>query len=80
MILLKKTNDKKITNNDDEYKEENSKLQDLNEIVDDSKTTDNLRSDKYELSHNNQDNFIEKVKGMKNTNDDDEYKEDTSKH
>ena len=45
MILLKKTNDKKITNNDDEYKEENSKLQDINEIVDNSKTLDTLRDD-----------------------------------
>ena len=45
MILLKKTNDKKFTNNDDEYKEENSKLQDINEIVDNSKTLDTLRDD-----------------------------------
>ena len=35
--FTEKKNDKKITNNYDEYKEENSKLQDINEIVDNSK-------------------------------------------
>ena len=35
MILLKK-NDKTITNNDDEYKEENSKIKEGNESVDNS--------------------------------------------
>ena len=45
MILLKKTNDKKITNNDDEYKEENSRLQDGNESVDNYETSYTLRDE-----------------------------------
>ena len=40
-----KTNDKTITNNDDEYKEEASKIQDGNESVDDSETSDTLLDD-----------------------------------
>ena len=32
------------------------------------------------MSHTNQYDSIAKVKNTKNTNDDDEYKEDTSKH
>ena len=40
-----KTYDKKITNNDDEYKEETSKLQDGNESVDNPETSDTLRDD-----------------------------------
>ena len=37
-------------------------------------------TEKYDTSHNNQDDYIENVKDIKNTNDDDKYKEDTSKH
>ena len=37
--------DKTITNNDDKYKEETSKLQDGNESVDNSETSDTLRYD-----------------------------------
>ena len=40
-ILLKK----RKTNDYDEYKEENSKLQDGNESVDNSETSDTLRDD-----------------------------------
>ena len=40
-----KTNDKKITNNDDKYKEETSKIQEGNESVDNSETSDTLRDD-----------------------------------
>ena len=40
-----KTNDKKITNNDDEYKEETSKIKEGNESVDSFETSDNLRDD-----------------------------------
>ena len=43
-------------------------------------TTDTSQSEKYYISHISRDYFIEKVKRHKNTNDDDEYKEDTSKH
>ena len=35
----------KITNNDDKYKEETSKIQEGNEIVDNSETSDTLRDD-----------------------------------
>ena len=35
----------KITNNDDEYKEENSKIQEGNESVDNSETSDTLCDD-----------------------------------
>ena len=43
--FTEKTNDKTITNNDDEYKEEDSKIQDGNESVDDSETSDTLLDD-----------------------------------
>ena len=36
--FTEKTNDKKITNNDDEYKEETSKIQDGTESVNNSET------------------------------------------
>ena len=32
------------------------------------------------MSHTKRDDYIANVKDMKNTNDDDEYKQDTSKH
>ena len=38
-------NDKIITNNDDEYKEETSKIKEGNESVDSFETSDNLRDD-----------------------------------
>ena len=44
MILLKNKK-QKDTNDDDEYKEETSKLQDGNESVDNSETSDTLRDD-----------------------------------
>ena len=43
-------------------------------------TTDTSRSEKYDMSHTSRDYFIAKAKYTKNTNDDDEYREDTSKH
>ena len=43
--FTEKPNDKKITNNDDEYKEENSKIQEVNESVDNSETSNTLRDD-----------------------------------
>ena len=53
----------------------------MNEENDDNtETTDTSQSEKYDRSHSKQDNSIAKVKGTKNTNDDDEYKEDTSKN
>ena len=42
-------------------------------------TTDTSRSEKYDMSHTSQDDFIEKAKDTKNTNDDEKYKQDTSK-
>ena len=45
MIFTEKTNDKTITKNDDEYKEEDSKIQDGNESVDDYETSDTLLDD-----------------------------------
>ena len=32
------------------------------------------------MSHTSRDDFIEKAKDIKNTNDNDEYKQETSKH
>ena len=53
----------------------------LNEDNDDNpKTTDKSQSDKDNMSHTSRDDSIAKVKGMKNTNYNDKYKEDTSKH
>ena len=53
----------------------------LNEENDDnSETIDTSQSGKDDTSHTNRDDYIEKVKDKKNTNDDEEYKEDTSKH
>ena len=43
-------------------------------------TTDTSRSEKYNISHTSRYDFIEKAKDKKNTNDDDEYKEETSKY
>ena len=43
-ILLKK-NDKKITDHDEYYKEETSKMIESNESVDNYETSDNLRDD-----------------------------------
>ena len=37
------------------------------------------RSEKDDMSHNSRDGFIEKAKDENNTNDDDEYKAETSK-
>ena len=44
MIILKK-NDKTITDQDEEYKEETSKIKESNESVDNSETSDNFRDD-----------------------------------
>ena len=44
IILLKNTR-KKFTNNDDKYKEETSKIQEGNENVDNSETSDTVRDD-----------------------------------
>ena len=44
-ILLKNRKTQKNTNDDDEYKEDNSKLQDGNEPVDIPETSDTLRDD-----------------------------------
>ena len=43
--ITEKTNDKTITNNDDKYKDEDSKIQEGNESVDDSETLDTLLDD-----------------------------------
>ena len=47
---------------------------------DDPETTDTSHTEKEDTSYTNQDDSIENVKDMKNTNDDDKYKENTSKH
>ena len=53
----------------------------LNEENDDNpETTDTSQSEKYDMSHTNRDDSIEKVKDTKNTIDDDKYKEHNSKH
>ena len=44
-IIYWKTDDKKSTNNDDEYKEETSKIKDGNKSVDNSETSDNVFDD-----------------------------------
>ena len=52
----------------------------LNEENDNNpETTDTSISQKYDMSHTSQDDFIEKAKEEKNTNYDDEYKEETLK-
>ena len=43
-------------------------------------TTDTSRSEKDDMSHTSRDDFIKKLKDTKNTNDDDNYKEEPSKH
>ena len=47
---------------------------------DNNETTDISCTDKDNMSHTNQNDYIEYLKATKNTNDDDEYKEDNSKH
>ena len=42
-------------------------------------TADTSRSGKYDMSHTSRNDFIAKAKDTKNTNYDEEYKEDTSK-
>ena len=44
-IIYWKKNDKTITNNDDEYKEETSKIHEGNESVDNFETSDTLHDD-----------------------------------
>ena len=52
-----------------------------NESNDDNpETTDTSRTDKDDTSCTNQDDYIENVKSMKNTNDDEKYKEDNAQH
>ena len=43
-------------------------------------TTDTSLSEKYNMSHTSRYDYIAKAKDTKDTNDDDKYKEDTSKH
>ena len=43
-------------------------------------TTNTSQSEKDDMSHTNWDDYISKAKDTKNTNEDDKYKEDTSKH
>ena len=50
------------------------------ENYDNTETTDTLQSEKDDASHTKRYDSIAKLKDTKNTNDDDEYKEDTSKH
>ena len=47
---------------------------------DDTETTDTSCTDKDDTPCTNWDDYIENVKAMKNTNDDDEYKQDNSQH
>ena len=58
---------------------ENKRL--LNEENDgNTETTNTSKSEKDDTSHNRKDDSIARVKETKNTNDDDEYKWDNSKH
>ena len=43
--MICETNDQKITNNDEEYKKETSKIQEGNESADNSETLGTLRDD-----------------------------------
>ena len=53
----------------------------INEANNDNhETTDTSRTDKDDTSITNRDDSMENVKSMKNTNDDDEYKEENSQH
>ena len=53
----------------------------LNKENDDNpETTNTSLSEKDDTSHTKRDDSIAKVKNTKNTNDDDKYKENTSKH
>ena len=47
---------------------------------DNPENTDTPRTDKDDTSHTNRYDSIKILQDTKNTNDDDEYKEDTSKH
>ena len=47
---------------------------------DNTETTDTSQSERDDMSHTYQDHFIEKVKKTKNTNDDNKYKENTSRY
>ena len=47
---------------------------------DNTETTDTSQYENDDTSHTNQDDYIEKVKDTKNANDDDKYKDDTSKN
>ena len=50
------------------------------ENYDNPETADTSRTDKYDTSHTNRDDFIESVKYIKNSNYDEEYKEDNSQY
>ena len=47
---------------------------------DNPETTDTSHTDKEDTSYTNQDDYIENVEDMKNTNDADKYKEDNLQH
>ena len=49
------------------------------ENYDNTETTDTPHTPKGDASHNNQEDSIENVKYINNTNDDEKYKEDISK-
>ena len=63
MLLLKKNN-KRITNNDEKYKEETSKIQEGNESVDNSETSYTLRDDSIFKTTKEIEAFIKRLMTM----------------
>ena len=59
-----KKNSKTITNNDDEYKEDTSKLQDGNESVDNYETSDTLRDYSIIKTTKEEETFIQRLMTM----------------
>ena len=57
-------NDKKITNNDDKYKEETSKNKEGNESVDNSETSDTLRDDRIIKTTKKREALIQRLRTM----------------
>ena len=64
MILLKKTYDKTITDNYEKYQEENSKIQEGNESVDNYETSDTFCDDSIIKTNKEKESFIQRLMTM----------------
>ena len=63
-IILLKKNDKKITNYNDKFKEETSKIQEGKESVDNSETLDTLRDDSIIKTTKEEESLIQRLMNM----------------